>query len=48
MTISGFYYCSLRRDNGLVEGLYYDPLSSPYQRLKLKPEKPMFPAYKFT
>ena len=48
VTISGFYYCSLRRDTGLVEGLYYDPLSSPYQRLKLKPEKPMFPAYKFT
>ena len=48
VTISGFYYTSLRRDNGQIEGLYYDPLSSPYQRLKLKPNKPTFPAYKFT
>ncbi|KAJ9309955.1 hypothetical protein DTO217A2_593 [Paecilomyces variotii] len=49
LTISGFYYISLRRDNGQIEGLYYDPGSSPYQQLSLKPEmeKMMFPAYGF-
>ena len=29
LTISGFYYVSLRRADGAVEGLYYDPASSP-------------------
>ncbi|KAL2014673.1 hypothetical protein VTN00DRAFT_2198 [Thermoascus crustaceus] len=49
LTISGFYYISLRRDNGHIEGLYYDPGSSPYQQLRLKPEmeKMVFPAYGF-
>lgn len=47
LTISGFYYISLRRSDGHVEGLYYDPLSAPYQHLSLMPEKRTFPAYRF-
>ncbi|KAL1971129.1 hypothetical protein VTN77DRAFT_80 [Rasamsonia byssochlamydoides] len=49
LTISGFYYISLRRDTGEIDGLYYDPGSSPYQQLSLKPEreKMVFPAYGF-
>jgi hypothetical protein len=38
LTISGFYYVCLRRSDGRVEGLYYDPMSSPYQCLKLESE----------
>jgi hypothetical protein len=47
LTISGFYYISLNRETGLIEGLYYDPGSSPYQYLTLNPEGKMrtFPAY---
>lgn len=37
LSISGFYYLSLRRSDGHCEGLYFDPQSSPYQRLELKP-----------
>ena len=37
LTISGFYYVCLRRSDGVLEGLYYDPQSSPYQRLYLQP-----------
>ncbi|KAJ5625531.1 hypothetical protein N7510_001840 [Penicillium lagena] len=49
LTISGFYYISLRRDNGHIEGLYYDPGSSPYQQLSLNPEtvKMTRPSYAF-
>jgi len=49
LTISGFYYISLCRHTGKIEGLYYDPGSSPYQQLSLKPEhsKMVFPAYDF-
>ncbi|MCJ1401188.1 hypothetical protein MMC11_004400 [Xylographa trunciseda] len=47
LTISGFYYVSLRRSDGRIEGLYYDPKSTPYQYLSLMPEKRMFPAYEF-
>ncbi|KAI9812142.1 MAG: hypothetical protein M1827_004808 [Pycnora praestabilis] len=47
LTISGFYYVSLRRDSGHIEGLYYDPSSSPYQYLSLTPEKKTFPTYEF-
>lgn len=36
LTISGFYYVSLRRSDGRVEGLYFDPSTSPYQCLRLK------------
>ncbi|EMD00367.1 hypothetical protein BAUCODRAFT_161664 [Baudoinia panamericana UAMH 10762] len=35
LTISGFYYVSLRRADGRVEGLYFDPGSTPVQRLRL-------------
>lgn len=47
LTISGFYYVCLRREDGYVEGLYYDPHSTPFQHLSLTPEKRMFPAYSF-
>lgn len=47
LTISGFYYVSLRREDGHVEGLYYDPHSNPYQHLSLMPEKRTFPTYTF-
>lgn len=49
LTISGFYYISLRREDGRIEGLYYDPGSSPYQQLSLKPEtaKMVRPSYNF-
>jgi hypothetical protein len=36
LTISGFYYTCLRRGDGRLEGLYFDPQSSPYQCLKLE------------
>jgi hypothetical protein len=36
LTISGFYYVSLRRSDGCVEGLYFDPTSTPYQCLRLQ------------
>jgi len=36
LTISGFYYVSLRRSDGEVDGLYFDPSSTPYQLLRLK------------
>ncbi|KAL2848123.1 vacuolar import and degradation protein-domain-containing protein [Aspergillus pseudoustus] len=49
LTISGFYYISLHRESGHIEGLYYDPGSSPYQQLSLKPEtkKMVRPSYSF-
>ncbi|KAL4922693.1 vacuolar import and degradation protein-domain-containing protein [Aspergillus aurantiobrunneus] len=49
LTISGFYYISLHRESGNIEGLYYDPGSSPYQQLSLKPETGMMtrPSYSF-
>ncbi|RAK99046.1 GID4/VID24 family protein [Aspergillus ibericus CBS 121593] len=49
LTISGFYYISLNRQSGHIEGLYYDPGSSPYQQLSLKPEtrKMVRPSYGF-
>lgn len=36
LTISGFYYVCLRRSDGRLDGLYFDPQSSPYQCLKLE------------
>jgi hypothetical protein len=48
LTISGFYYVCLRRSDGQLEGLYYDPQSSPYQCLKLKSVRGgVFPAWGF-
>ncbi|DAA78417.1 TPA_exp: Uncharacterized protein A8136_4393 [Trichophyton benhamiae CBS 112371] len=50
LTISGFYYISVHRETGRIEGMYYDPGSSPYQQLSLDPilkDKMVFPAYKF-
>lgn len=37
LSISGFYYVSLRRTDGRCEGLYFDPQSTPYQHLELRP-----------
>jgi hypothetical protein len=36
LTISGFYYVCLRRSDGELKGLYFDPQSSPYQCLELE------------
>ncbi|KAK5173761.1 uncharacterized protein LTR77_002442 [Saxophila tyrrhenica] len=36
LTISGFYYVSLRRADGRCEGLYFDPCSTPHQGLRLQ------------
>lgn len=48
LTISGFYYVCLRREDGLIEGLYCDPASSPYQYLKLaRVRGGGFPAWDF-
>lgn len=44
LTISGFYYVSLRRRDGAVEGLYFDPTSTPYQCLRLKGKTSGWPA----
>jgi hypothetical protein len=35
LTIAGFYYLALDRRSGQVHGCYYDPCSSPDQRLEL-------------
>lgn len=35
LTISGFYYVSLRRSDGNIDGLYFDTKTSPYQHLRL-------------
>ncbi|KAL8714211.1 MAG: hypothetical protein Q9220_001940 [cf. Caloplaca sp. 1 TL-2023] len=49
LTISGFYYVSLRRSDGRIEALYYDPSSAPFQHLSMKPEgKRYFPTYEFS
>jgi len=48
LTISGFYYICLRRADGGVEGLYFDPQSSPYQHLRLESiSGGRFPAWGF-
>ncbi|KAF2463281.1 uncharacterized protein BDR25DRAFT_307875 [Lindgomyces ingoldianus] len=48
LTISGFYYVCLKRADGKLEGLYYDPQSSPYQHLKLESVNGgVFPAWEF-
>jgi hypothetical protein len=37
LTIAGFYYVCIDRATGAVEALYFDPASSPDQRLQLTP-----------
>jgi len=37
LTIAGFYYICIRRIDGVIEGYYFDPVSTPYQKLTLKP-----------
>jgi hypothetical protein len=36
LTIAGFYYCCLDRVTGSIQAIYYDPASSPDQRLHLE------------
>lgn len=48
LTISGFYYVSLRRSDGEVEGLYFDPSSTPYQHLRLKGKANGWVSWEFT
>ena len=36
LTIAGFYYVALDRETGSIQALYFDPASSPDQKLKLK------------
>ncbi|KAJ1957417.1 hypothetical protein EC988_000845 [Linderina pennispora] len=38
LTIAGFYYICMNRRTGSIEGVYFDPLTPPYQRLFLKAE----------
>lgn len=47
LTIGGFYFVSLRRSDGYIRGFYYDPKSTPYQELVLRPRKRVFPKYEF-
>ncbi|KAF2745258.1 hypothetical protein M011DRAFT_495720 [Sporormia fimetaria CBS 119925] len=47
LTISGFYYTCLRRSDGKLDGLYYDPQSTPYQCLQLESVRGVFPAWDF-
>lgn len=49
LTISGFYYICMRRSDGFIEGLYCDPVSSPYQYLKLERRRDgwVWPAWEF-
>jgi len=47
LTIRGFYFLSLNREDGRIQGYYYDPQSQPFQELTLKPQKPVFPTYEF-
>eukprot|EP00891_Asterochloris_glomerata_P002968 jgi/Astpho2/2968/Aster-03287 len=35
LTIAGFYYLCLCRQDGSIQGFYHDPSSNPYQRLSL-------------
>ena len=37
LTIAGFYYISLSTRTGAIDGLYYDPNSTPFQELRLQP-----------
>ncbi|QIW96061.1 hypothetical protein AMS68_001579 [Peltaster fructicola] len=47
LTINGFYYISMKRSDATVEGLYYDPHSTPYQHLKLQGMRATWPAWQF-
>eukprot|EP00798_Chlamydomonas_sp_ICE-L_P015675 gene15672-21779_t len=37
LTIQGFYYIMMDRQSGVINGFYYDPNSTPFQRLSLRP-----------
>lgn len=51
LTIAGFYYVCLRRKDGHIQGFYFDPSSTPYQKLTLLPHDEgkgvSFPEYSF-
>ncbi|WMV52266.1 hypothetical protein MTR67_045651 [Solanum verrucosum] len=36
LTIAGFYYVCFSSSDGSINGFYYDPNSSPFQKLELK------------
>ncbi|KAM3346568.1 hypothetical protein ACQJBY_020879 [Aegilops geniculata] len=36
LTIAGFYYVCFSCSDGSISGFYYDPNSSPFQKLELK------------
>ncbi|KAL9264867.1 Glucose-induced degradation protein 4-like protein [Drosera capensis] len=36
LTIAGFYYVCFSCSDGSINGFYYDPNSSPFQKLELK------------
>ncbi|KAJ2906452.1 hypothetical protein GGI21_004032 [Coemansia aciculifera] len=38
LTIEGFYYICMNRRTGIIEGVYFDLTSQPYQLLTLRPE----------
>lgn len=40
LTIAGFYYVCLERASGRIEGFYFDPSSTPFQRLDLQASCP--------
>ncbi|KAL7750165.1 hypothetical protein RI367_004337 [Sorochytrium milnesiophthora] len=51
LTIQGFYYIVLRKSDGFIEGFYYDPNSTPFQKIQLRPQAQdhgyAFPSYAF-
>eukprot|EP00735_Rhodelphis_limneticus_P014952 TRINITY_DN906_c0_g1::TRINITY_DN906_c0_g1_i1::g.15952::m.15952 TRINITY_DN906_c0_g1::TRINITY_DN906_c0_g1_i1::g.15952 ORF type:complete len:198 (+),score=1.65,sp/Q9CPY6/GID4_MOUSE/35.68/4e-29,Vac_ImportDeg/PF09783.4/1.4e-48 TRINITY_DN906_c0_g1_i1:100-693(+) len=52
LTIAGFYYVCLERKTGKIDGYYFDPNSSPYQKLELQVscesrQGHAFPSYSF-
>lgn len=52
LTITGFYYVCLDRKDGSIDGYYFDPSSSPFQKLELSAvsrsgQGHSFPAYEF-
>jgi hypothetical protein len=48
LTISGFYYVSMAREDGSIEGFYSDTKNGPYQCLSLRRSKQCaYPAWEF-
>ena len=47
LTIAGFYYVCYDRRTGVLDGYYYDPNSTPFQRLALMPSTEGRAGYSF-